>query len=145
MGINFSPSYTILIPNCNDVFTMTNLTPNTHPGTSVNRGCSRYQFIRCSVMEAFVFQGSTAPDRVWPSHSRGFMISHTHTNTNTHTHSTLQESSRQLIGPSQRPIPDKTTSFTRYRHPYFRLDSKPQSHQTSGRRPTRQHYIFCRN
>jgi len=44
MGINFSPYYvyTLLIPNFKDVYKMTILTLSTHPGTSVNRGCSRY-------------------------------------------------------------------------------------------------------
>jgi len=40
-----------------------------------------------------------------------------------------------MISPSQRPLPDNT-QHSQHKHPCPGWDSKPQSQQASGRRPT---------
>ena len=66
-----------------------------------------------------------------PPHSRGYW-------THTTTHHSRQDSSRRVINPSQRPLPDNTHIHTTDKHPCTRWDSNPQSQQASGRRPTPQ-------
>jgi len=123
MGINFSPCYILPTPNFKDVFTITSLVPNKHPGTSVSRGCSRSQFNRCAVTEAI---------KAWqPLVGYALLIleaslSHTHT-----------QHPVGLLWTNDRPVAEtytwQTTTFTIYRHPWPRLDSNLQSHQASGR------------
>ena len=48
------------------------------------------------------FHGATAPSGPRPSHYQGFTI------TLSDTHRTQQDSSGRMIGPTQRPLPDKT-------------------------------------
>jgi hypothetical protein len=63
------------------------------------------------------------------SHYRGFTIKLRYT-----TLHTQQDSSRRVISPSQRPLPEREHN-THNRHPCLRCDSNPQSQQTSGRGP----------
>ena len=119
---------------------MTNLTHNTHPETSVDRGCSKYSFIKCVCYSGFCFFKVRQPLVSYGLHiSWGFVITHT-------------QHSVGLLWTNDRPVAEtytwQTTTFIRYRHPWPRLDSNPQSHRASGRRPTPQiagqHYIVCR-
>ena len=52
------------------------------------------------------------------------------------THHSRQDSSRRVISPSQRPLPDNTQHSQQTRHPWSRRDSNPKSQQASRRRST---------
>jgi hypothetical protein len=68
-----------------------------------------------------------------PNTGLGRLFCESHTHTDTHTR---QNSSEQVIGPSQRPLPTQHTANTGDRHPCLQRVSNPRYQQWSGCRPT---------